>query len=47
MTHPTFSKFKEKALSNKEVKREYEALNSAYDLRKKLIAIRKIAGLTQ
>ena len=47
MTRPTFSEFKEKALANKEVQKEYEALALAYDLRKKLIAIRKNAGLTQ
>ena len=47
MTRPTLAKFKEKALANSEVKKEYEALYLAYDLRKKLIAIRKTAGLTQ
>ena len=47
MTRPTFIKFKEKALRNSEVKKEYEALALAYDLRKKLINLRKKAGLTQ
>ncbi len=47
MTRPTFTKFKEKALNNSEVKKEYEALAVAYDLRKKLINLRKKAGLTQ
>ncbi|MGK7944290.1 MAG: helix-turn-helix domain-containing protein [Microcystaceae cyanobacterium] len=47
MTRPTFTKFKEKALTNSVAKREYEALAVAYDLRKKLINIRKEAGLTQ
>ena len=47
MTRPIFSKFKEKALANEEVKKEYEALTLAYDLRRKLIGIRKTAGLTQ
>lgn len=42
-----FSKFKEKALANEEVNKEYEALTLAYDLRKKLIGIRKRAGLIQ
>ncbi len=37
MTRPTFAKFKEKALGNSEVKKEYEDLAVAYDLRKKLI----------
>ena len=47
MTRPTFAKFKEKALAKREVREEYEALTLAYDLRKKLIALRKTAGLTQ
>jgi DNA-binding XRE family transcriptional regulator len=47
MTRSTLAKFKEKALINQEVKKEYEALSVAYDLRKKLIAMRKTAGLTQ
>lgn len=47
MTRPTFAEFKKKALANIEVKKEYEALALAYSLRKKLIALRKEAGLTQ
>ncbi len=47
MTRPTFAKFKEKALENSEVKKEYEVLAGAYELRKKLIRLRKKAGLTQ
>ena len=47
MTRPTFSQFREKALKNEEVRKEYEAISLAYDLRKKLIALRKEAGLTQ
>ena len=47
MTRPTLANFKEQALTNSEVKKEYEALSVAYDLRKKLIAMRKMAGLTQ
>lgn len=47
MTRPTFTRFKEKALENLEVKKEYEALSVAYDLRKKLINLRKKAGFTQ
>lgn len=47
MNRPTFTRFKEKALNNNEVKKEYEALAVAYDLRKKLINLRKKAGLTQ
>jgi DNA-binding XRE family transcriptional regulator len=47
MTRPTLAQFKEKALTNIEVKKEYESLSLAYDLRKKLIDLRKTAGLTQ
>jgi transcriptional regulator with XRE-family HTH domain len=47
VTRPTFTQFKEKALANSEVRKEYEALSLAYDLRKKLINLRKKAGLTQ
>ena len=47
MTRPTFQEFKQKALSNPEVKKSYESLSVAYDLRKRLIALRKEAGLTQ
>lgn len=47
MTRPTLAKFKEKALTNSEVKKEYEALSVAYNLRKQLIAMRKTAGLTK
>ena len=47
MTHPTFAEFKEKALANSEVRKEYDALSSVYKLRKQLIALRTEAGLTQ
>ena len=47
MTRPTFQEFKKEALSDPEVKAEYESLTLAYELRKNLIAIRKMAGLTQ
>lgn len=47
MTRPTFHDFKKKALSDPGVREEYEALSSAYNLRKKLIGLRKKAGLTQ
>jgi len=50
MTRPTFTDFKKKALSDglrPGVKTEYEALSAAYNLRKKLIGLRKKAGLTQ
>jgi len=47
MGRPTFAEFKRKALTDPSVKEEYEALSSAYKLRKKLIALRQQAGLTQ
>ena len=47
MNRPTFSEFKEKALSDSAVNEEYQALAPAYKLRKKLIDLRKKAGLTQ
>ncbi len=43
----TFKEFKEKALSNLEVKKEYDILTPSYEVRKKLIRIRKEAGLSQ
>jgi len=47
MIRPTLASFKKKALYEPEVRAEYEALSPAYDLRRKLIALRKAAGLTQ
>ncbi len=47
MKHTTFAEFKSKALQNPEVKEQYEALAPAYQLRKKLVTLRKKAGLTQ
>lgn len=47
MTRPTFAEFKQKALTDSEVKKEYEALSPVYKLRKQLIALRTEAGLTQ
>ena len=47
MTRPTYSEFKREALSDPEVKEIYDSLSAAYDLRKKLIALRRKAGLTQ
>ncbi len=44
---PTLKEFKKKALSNPEVAKEYRELSPAYALRKKLIKLRKDAGLTQ
>ena len=47
MSRSTLSAFKKKALSKSSVKKEYDALSPAYALRKKLIALRQKAGLTQ
>ena len=47
MSRTTLSQFKKKALTKASVKKEYEALSPVYELRKKLIALRQQAGLTQ
>ena len=47
MGRPTFKSFKEEALKKRGVKAAYEELAPAYEIRKKLIALRKEAGLTQ
>ncbi len=47
MSRPTLSDFKKKALSKAVVNKEYQSLAPAYALRKKLIALRQKAGLTQ
>ena len=38
---PKFSNFKKKAFKNKELKKEYEALESIYESKKKTISILK------
>jgi len=47
MERTDFSQFKEKALENPEVRKEYEKLQQKYELKTKLITLRKMAGLTQ
>ena len=47
MNRPSFENFKEKALENPEVKKEYDELIPVYELRKKLIQMRISKGLTQ
>ena len=47
MSRSTLSQFKKKALSKAAVRKEFESLSPAYKLRKKLIALRQKAGLTQ
>ena len=44
---PTYSVFKKKALNIPEVREAYGRLAPDYAIRKKLIALRKKAGLTQ
>ncbi len=47
MSRTTLKEFKEKALQNVEVQKEYDELTPEYAVKKKLIAMRKEAGLTQ
>ena len=47
MNRPSFKQFKKKALTKPAVRTEYEALESTFNLRKKLIKLRHSAGLTQ
>jgi len=47
MSRATLKDFKKKALSKEAVNKEYKSLSPAYALRKKLIALRQKAGLTQ
>ena len=42
-----FKEFKEKALQIPEVKAEYDALSTAFDIKRQMIALRKKAGVTQ
>ncbi|MDP6589312.1 MAG: helix-turn-helix transcriptional regulator [Alphaproteobacteria bacterium] len=39
--------FRDKALSDPEVRAEYEALSAAFEMKRRMIAMRKKAGLTQ
>ncbi len=47
MSRTTLKAFKEEALQNSEVAKEYEVLRPEYEIKRKLIVIRKEAGLTQ
>ncbi|HEY9128217.1 MAG TPA: helix-turn-helix transcriptional regulator [Sulfurovum sp.] len=47
MSRTTLTQFKKKALQNSEVQKEYDLLKPEYAIKKKLIAMRKEAGLTQ
>ena len=44
---PTYESFKRKALMDNEVRHEYDALKPFYDIKLKLIKMRKEANLTQ
>jgi transcriptional regulator with XRE-family HTH domain len=44
---PTFKDIRDKALLDPDVRREYDELAPTYELRKRLISMRKQAGLTQ
>ncbi len=47
MERISFKDFKEDVLKDPEVKKEYDNLTHTYELRRKLISMRKEAGLTQ
>ena len=47
MQKRTFEDFKTKALQKEDVRKAYEELIPEYEIKKKLIAMRKKAGLTQ
>ena len=47
MARPTFKSFKREALQKKGVKEAYDELAPAYEVRRKLIALRQAAGYTQ
>ena len=44
---PAFAGFKKKALQNEEVRKEYEALEPLFAIKKELVAARIAKGLTQ
>ncbi len=47
MTRPSLKSFKEKALKHPGVRKIYDELAPAYELRRKLVSLRQNAGLTQ
>ena len=47
MSRTTLKQFKEKAFQNSKVQEEYDLLKPEYAIKKKLIEMRKEAGLTQ
>ncbi|EDQ34553.1 putative transcriptional regulator [Hoeflea phototrophica DFL-43] len=44
---PDMAGFREKALKDPEVRAEYDALGSVFQMKRQMIALRKQAGLTQ
>ncbi len=47
MGRPTLARFRKNALKKPGVKAEYEALGPAFEMKRRMIALRKAAGLTQ
>ncbi|MCH8846898.1 MAG: helix-turn-helix domain-containing protein [Proteobacteria bacterium] len=47
MPRPTLKTFKQKALKRPAVKKNYDELAPAYELRRKLVSLRHHSGLTQ
>ncbi len=47
MARPTLKSFKEEALKREGVRKGYDDLSAAYEVRRKLIALRQEAGFTQ
>ncbi len=47
MSRPSLKSFKEKALKRPGVRKTYDELAPAYELRRKLVSLRQNAGLTQ
>ena len=44
---PTFANFKKETLKDDKVRAEYDALSTAYEMKRQMIAMRKEAGVTQ
>ena len=44
---PTIKQFRDKPLNDPAVKAEYDALSAAFEMKRRMIAMRKAAGLTQ
>ena len=44
---PTFEQFKETALNDLAFREEYDSLETTFQMKRRMIALRKAAGLTQ